>query len=214
MEPALPDTLRKSDLPTFFRAIGLDAYAEQAERREDEKKRLAAIAPHDALARKFVRAAQPALKPKPAEPRWLFLSVPEEAITHRARGRALLALGGELAGFGIWLPRWKFKRHGDGIVLPAKEGRAYIAEKAEKVGGKWKAVASKHLTRADMAKMFPPAAATWDDLGAYDEPDDPKWNHEAWVKTHVPEPLEREEREIRDELLMESEEASWQEADA
>ena len=219
MEPALPDTLRKSDLPAFFRAIGLPMYARRAEQDASEEleelaKKLERTAVPAPIVRKFLPPAPPPPPPPTPEPKWLFLSVPEEAITHRIRGRAMLALPGELDGFGTWLPRWKFKRLGDGLVLPAKVDHEYTAEKAEKVGKKWKVVASKQLTRAAMAKLFPPVAATWDDLGAYDEPDDPKWNHEAWVKTHVPEPLEREEREICDELLMGSEEASWQEADA
>ena len=217
MEPALPDTTRKDDLPTFFRALGLPSFAAKAQEAEDEKRRLAAMAPHNPLARKFVQAAASATQPKPTpppEPRWRFLSIPEEAITHRIRGSARIALPGEPEGFGIWIPRFRLKSHGDGIVLAARVDIRYVAEKREKAGGKWKTVASRTLSRADLAKLFPPAAATWDDLTEYDAPDNPKWSGHAWVKHREPPPLGAEEREIRNELLIGSEEASWQEADA
>ena len=209
--------MRKDDLPTFFRALGLAAFAESAQRREDEKRRLAAMVPHNPLARKFISAAEhatPQKQPLPPEPRWRFLSIPEETITHRIRGSARIALHGELEGFGIWIPRFRLKSHGGGIVLAARADIGYVAEKREKDGKKWRTVDSRTLSRADLAKLFPPAAATWEDLTDYDAPSDPKWSGHAWVKHREPPPLGMEEREIRNELLMGSEEASWQEADA
>lgn len=200
METAPP--LRKSALPPLFRAMGLPVSAENAERREAEKPK-----------EKPERKAVPKTPPQPLEPRWRFLTVPEEAITHRVRGGARIALPEE-EGFAVWVPRFRLKRLGDGIVLAARADVRYRAEKRERDGKKWKTAESRTLDRADLAKLFPPADAGWDDLGEYDEPDNPKRDAHAWVKRREPEPLGMEEREIRNELLMGSEEASWQEADA
>lgn len=212
-------------LSWFFRALGLEAYARRAEADEKAAEEAAAREAAKVAAWKASHPVQEAAEgpskgtgpAAPPPPRWTFVKVPQRAITWRGKHSARIALPGELDGFGIWVKRYRLHEHAEhGLVLSIRHGSAWTAEKREKKSKGWKTVDRKQVDRDALHKMFEPVQCDWDDLSSDSEPDDePDWREDGRFRVthHVPAPVDVEERPIVDELLMESEEPSWREAD-
>lgn len=160
----------------------------------------------------------PALPPQPppAPPRWRFAAIPDAAITRRTKGSVRIALSGELDGYCMWVRDYRIKAHAQhGHVLTLKVGATLWAEKREKRSHGWKTVDEKTLDRKAVLDMFREVKVAWEELADENEPsDDPDWMNDGrfYTRTHIPEPLEAEHREIANELLMDNEEEeSWRE---
>jgi len=212
-------------LSWFFRALGLEAYARRA---EADEKAAAEAAAREAAKVAAWKASHPireaaegpskgiAARPPPP-PRWRFAKVPPGAITWRGKQTARIALPGELEGYAIWVRRWRLHEHAEhGMVLSIRLGTTYAAEKREKKSKGWKTVDRKPVDRDALLRLFEPVQCAWDELADDTAPDDvPDWREDGRLRitVHEPETVGIEERPIVDELLMESEEPSWREAD-